>query len=134
MRNKGFAPILIIIIVIIGAFVGYFAYTQKERFLSEIKPQPITIGLANNWEKYVNSEYAFEISYPKEFKRVNDTAWNKALLILYSGGQSYDFVIEVWDSRPEYQNKYGSRLDNITVKQVGNKYLTLYNNNNSSKV
>lgn len=87
------------------------------------------------WTSYKNEEYGFEISYPEKYEIVDDKyGWPKAVVLLYDGGQSYDLAIEAWDSVSEYETKYKSGTENLTVKKVGEKYITLLNMNFEEEV
>lgn len=148
--NKGFlfgvATTLLILLSIGGA---YFLGTQSKKSkdvdvsTSEVtlsptpQPQPteVTIKQTNvpeGWLTYKNEEFGFEISYPENYKALDDSknlyGWPNAAVLIYGGGQSYDLPIEVWDSEVEYKNKYPNQ-DNLTVKKVGDKYVTLLNMN-----
>ena len=118
--------------------------TQTDTQISPIPtPQPQITQTAEvpdipgGWKTYKNDAYGFEISYPENYQALYDSenlyGWPDAVVLLYSGGQSYDIPIEVWDSVSEYQSKYPN-TENLTVKQVGNKYITLLNMNFGEEV
>lgn len=95
--------------------------------LTTVTPVPTT---KPGWTTYKNTELGFEISFPDKYKTTDDSyGWPKSVLLLYSGGQSYDLAIEVWNSTAEYQAKYPAGTKNITVKNIDGKYLTLLNMN-----
>jgi hypothetical protein len=101
--------------------------------LTFLKPEPlINDGLTGIYDVNVG----FSVRYPANFKPVTNEAWENASIILYSGGQSYDLVIQVWDNEEEYKNYYGNSavLQNMTVHKVGSKYVTLLNQNNTEEV
>jgi len=85
-----------------------------------------------DWETYTNQEYGFQISYPNNYQALDDEnnlyGWPDAIVLLYKGGQAYDLPVEIWDTEAEYQQKYGSRLDEIVVKEVNGKYITFLDN------
>lgn len=93
-----------------------------------------TPSVKPGWKIYKNDDYGFEISYPDKYQIVEDKyGWPKAVLLLYSGGQSYDLAIEAWNSAAEYQNKYKT-TNNLTVKEVKGKFITLLNTNFKDEV
>ncbi len=85
-------------------------------------------------QTYTNTQYGFELKYPLTFKALTDKenlyGWPKAIVLFYSGGQSYDLPVEVWDSEAEYQEKYKSVTYTHEVFQKGDKFITLVNMNN----
>ncbi len=98
---------------------------------------PSPTALPGNLETYTDPTYKFEITFPKKYKIQTDNyGWPKAVLILYAGGQSYDLVIEVWNTKAEYEAKYQSMMDAITVvqSQSTKKYFTLNNANKDPEV
>ncbi len=94
---------------------------------------PIPIASASSGlSTFKNDKYDFEISYPKQFKILNSeddlSAYPNGVLLLYSGGQAYDVVIEVWDTKAKYESEYASRLSDLTVIESGSKFITLLDN------
>lgn len=103
-------------------------------------PTPVAESQTNipkGWLTYKNEKYGFQISYPPNYKALTDKnnlyGWPKAVVLIYSGGQSYDLPIEVWDNASEYQAKYRNE-PNLTVKKIGSKYITLVNTNGTPEV
>lgn len=93
---------------------------------------PVGILIPNGWLTYTNDTYGFSVSYPPGYKALNDAenlyGWPKAVVLIYSGGQSYDLPVEIWDSAAEYQNKYKNQT-NVTAHPVKGKVVTLTNTN-----
>jgi hypothetical protein len=88
-----------------------------------------------DWEVYQNDELGFSIRYPDTQNVVDDFyGWPNAVFLLYGGGQSHSFAIEVWDTRTEYEEKYTGQIDAITVHEVRDKFVTLLNNNYDPEV
>lgn len=149
MRQKGFAPILIllIIVILIGVLIVAFKSISLDsfeqlfykaspvpQFTSEPTVSPDASSTPNSnvpagWSTYSNSQYNFEISYPSTYQALdseNDLyGWPDAIMLFYKGGQSYDIVIEVWDTEAEYQSKYSNLDFNVEVKEVEDKFLTI---------
>lgn len=98
-----------------------------EEIVVEPSPDPYA-----DWQTYTSQEYGFQFSYPDDFEALDDQnnlyGWPKAVVLLYQGGQAYDIPVEVWDNQAEYQQKYQNRLSEVTVKEVGGKYVTFHNN------
>ena len=91
--------------------------------------------LVDGWKTRTDSTYGFSIRYPKNYELVtNKTGWPNAILILYKGRQSYDFVIEVWDTADEYKLKYQTDKKGLTVQMHDGKFFTLLNNNETFEV
>ena len=106
--------------------------------MSTPTPMPTVYGPStptptpSSQQTYTNTKYGFQISYPPSYKALDDQTnlygWPKAVVLFYKGGQSYDIAVEVWDTQAEYLSKYpnGKNMGkDITVKQIGNKYITL---------
>ena len=95
-------------------------------------------ALPEGWSTYTNIEYGFEISYPEKYKPLDDSeslyGWPDAVVLFYAGGQSYDLAMEVWDSKFDYEDKYSTQLDDLVVKRVGDKYISLLNANKEAEV
>lgn len=145
-------PIVLLIIVSV-AFAYYYgtqqkkiSYPQETLNSSEntpsTSPTPIstpvpTSNIPADWKTYSNERYGFEISFPPEYKALDDTnnlyGYPNGIVLIYEGGQSYDLVIEHWNTQSEYENKYKNQT-NITVKKIGNYYITLFNTNFDAEV
>lgn len=108
-----------------------------QEFQQPQKTEVAKSDIPTNWLTYTNEKYGFEISYPPNYKALDDAenlyGWPDALVLIYGGGQSYDLPIEVWNTQSEYENKYPN-AENITVKLIGNKYITLLNMNFEEEV
>ena len=74
MRQKGFSPLIIILVIAILGVVGYFAYknyiSPKGTILGPYSPSPIdtaTPNLTANWKTYTNDTYGFSFEYPGDY-------------------------------------------------------------------
>jgi len=104
----------------------------------EFAPCPTSVPSARpGWNVYTNEKYGFEISYPEGYKALDDKenlyGWKNGVVLLYKGGQSYDLAIQVWESKDSYEKEYKS-APNLTVKEVGGKFITLLNTNFNEEV
>ena len=87
-----------------------------------------------DWLVYQDPNLGFQISYPSNYEIVEDNyGWPNAVFMLYSGGQSYELVIEKWDNSADYLQKYANN-PNITVVQDASITYTLLNNNMQPEV
>ncbi len=97
-----------------------------------------TPSVKQGWTTYKNEQYGFEISYPENYQALDDKknlyGWPDAVVLLYKGGQSYDLPIEVWDTFSDYESRYKTQMDNLTIKKVADKYITLLNMNREEEV
>lgn len=98
-----------------------------------VKPTPVpTSSVPAGWSTYKNSQYGFEISYPDSYKAQSSKddlyGYPKGVLLLYSGGQAYDVVIEVWNSQKEYEDEYQARVSDLKVFKSGAKFITVLDN------
>ena len=86
---------------------------------------------------YKNTKYGFELNYSTPYKVLTDSdnlsGYPKGIALLYTGGQAYDIVIEVWDTEAAYKASYPTRLADVTVLKSGNKFITFFDNTNSSQ-
>lgn len=84
------------------------------------------------WSTYKNNLYGFEISYPASYRALdskNDLyGYPNGAVLLYTGGQAYDVVIEVWNTQSAYESNYSSRMSDVTVMKNKDKFITLFDN------
>ena len=74
MKQKGFAPIIILLVITVIGGVGYFAYIKgylnyfipKSNFNSIPIPPPSS-DLTANWKTYTNTKYGYTIEYPSNY-------------------------------------------------------------------
>ena len=144
--------VLLTLLVSVSIAFAYYYGTQQKKPV-EISPSPTaqfqpTIppilpsstpisNIPAGWKTYTNDQYDFEISYPPTYKALTDKenlyGWPNGVVLIYDGGQSYDLAIEHWENQSEYENKYKNQT-NLTVKKIGNIYLTLLNTNFETEV
>lgn len=96
-------------------------------------PQPTATIVSGT--KYTNQAYGFELSYHQPYRLLTDKdslyGYPHGIALLYTGGQAYNIVIEVWDTQAEYEAEYGPRLSDVTVLQNKGKFVTFLNNDNT---
>lgn len=85
-------------------------------------------NVPEGWQTYTNTKYGFSISYPPNYKALTSKddlyGWDKAVVLFYGGGQSYDVAVEVWDSEAGYKEKYPGI--EMAVYLTKGKVITLY--------
>lgn len=148
MKNSGFAAVIIILLVVVGIIaVGAFMLLKNQAIPSITPTQsPVSIpqvtvatpspspvsSLPAGWSTYKNATYGFEISHPKSYQSLDSkddlSGYPKGVLLLYTGGQAYDVVIEVWDTKAEYESEYGPRIGDLSVFESNGKFITVLNN------
>ena len=155
MRQKGNVIVIVLILTIAAAAIGFLVYqntqlrkqatvpSQAPTPTASIVPTPATTptpspSLKPGWKLYQNGQYDFEFSYPATYKVLTDSenlyGWPKAILLLYKGGQSYDMAVEVWNTEAEYKAKY-TDTSTFSVFKTGNgKFITLLNQNKDPEV
>lgn len=155
--NSGFVAVFIILLVVIIGGIGAYIYFKKPGILlptsqkatdktaalttptvqptspSTFQPTPVpTNSVPAGWSTYKNDAYGFEISYPAPYKAQSSKddlyGYPKGVVLLYSGGQAYDIVIEVWNSQKEYEDEYQARVSELTVFKSGAKFITVLDN------
>ena len=151
--KKGFTKIVLLISLVLVSIAFAYYYGTQQKKPAEIILSPTTqpqqtipptlpsqtpiSNVPNDWKTYTNDQYDFEISYPPTYKALTDKenlyGWPNGIVLIYDGGQSYDLAIERWDNQSEYENKYKNQ-SNITIKRIGNIYLTLLNTNSETEV
>jgi hypothetical protein len=152
MRQKGAALVIILAIIAVVA-VGTLAYLAGKMNLSVNISAPTPVATSSNqtpapatptpspdvtanWQVYTNSQYGFQIKYPGNFQALTDSnnlyGWPNAVVLFYSGGQSYDLPVEVWNTQAQYQAKYPSGTTVFTTS--GGKFITLTNVNHTPEV
>ena len=84
---RGFAPILIVVLVAVAAIGGYFVYTSLRGMVSEVepdvaisptiqtptpttKPESTSSAETANWKTYTNIKHKFSLKYPTDWKYV----------------------------------------------------------------
>lgn len=90
-----------------------------------------------NLKKYENKQIGYSIIYPNNYQVVDDNSWKNSDLVLYKGGQVYDLVIQVWNTKQEYEEYFEDNpaaYENMVVYKINEKFLTLVNMGEDSEV
>lgn len=89
-----------------------------------------TSNIPQGWQTYTSGKYGFQISHPANYKALADkdslSGYPNGVVLIYSGGQAYDVVIESWNTQAEYESHYVGQISKLTVKLISGKYITLY--------
>jgi hypothetical protein len=89
------------------------------------EPTPLPVG----WAIYRSEDEGFEIAYPTSYAPLDDSdnlyGWPNGLLLLYNAGQSYDIVVQVWDSVEEYESALGSDVSRAMVFPSEGRFFTV---------
>lgn len=159
MRQKGNAIIIVLVLIIALAAIGYLVYQNMQLKKQAMSPSPVptaansvvptsipvvtstsspTQNLKPGWELYQNEQYGFEFSHPASYKVLTSKddlyGWPDAILLLYKGGQSYDLAVEIWDTEAQYKAKYNDSSILTVFKTKDGKFVTLLNQNKDSEV
>lgn len=72
MKQKGFAPIIIIVLITLG-IAGYFGYRQFKLITGDFADSPSSTPLSTpdttiNWKTYTNTKYSYQLRYPSTWK------------------------------------------------------------------
>jgi len=91
----------------------------------------------DGWLTYINDSYGFYFHYPSQFEVLTDAdslnGWEKAVLLLYTGGQSYDVAVQVWDSLEEMEAFYGGEEERLHVYPLGAQILSVMSITNEAE-
>ncbi len=118
MRQKGFAPIIILLVIFVLVAAGYFAYTN--RYFVKNSPAPVPIPVPTlivkppsspdptaNWKTYSNPKIFFQFKYPSDYT-LADVSPNE--------GQKGKYVINVSSpTTPNEGNTFQKNELGITI-------------------
>lgn len=98
MRQKGLAPI-VIVLIIAAVLGGYFIYQNQNK--SSTLPQqtsqstPDSTHKAVDLKKYINSDYGFEISYPADWTIKEDNQGDFIPLTMRFKAPKSDSLVDI---------------------------------------
>jgi hypothetical protein len=155
MKQKGFAPIIILILLVLVGGAYYFGITKNKTVPSLVVPvqpssspvaQPIADPTAN-WKTYTNKEYGFTVKYPSDAKlRISQSESSDRMLVVAfdspnaifdhlfkSGGYSFEISMQTqknFNTLDEYLSfqKEHSMYENILPKTYNNVIGYLFKN------
>ena len=151
MNQKGNTLVITIISIVVLGVIGFLVYQniqlKKQVTLPSTTPVVTPVVTSTpaatpdetaNWKIYTNTLYGFEIKYPPNFQALTDKnnlyGWPKAVVLFYSGGQSYDLPVEVWNTEAEYKAKYQDTSNLTVYKTKDGRFITLINTNKDPEV
>jgi hypothetical protein len=120
VRQKGFAPIIILLVIVALGLFGYFAFAKG--YLSVNLPKPlasvipsaipspsITPDPTANWKTYNNSSLGFEVKYPADFTTKVDSIPNNGVQVTFNNSkQKGILIIKRPNNNPASNKQYGS--------------------------
>jgi hypothetical protein len=114
------------------------AIVKTVTLITPASPSPTAAATpASDLLTYKNFQYGFEISYPKTYQPLTAksdlSGYPNGVLLLYTGGQAYDVVVEVWSTKAAYETAYGPRVKDLTVLESGGKFITALDNTSTSE-
>ena len=128
--NKGLASVVIILIVLAVAVVGYFGIKKYLPNLLQSKQIPEDSIDTSNWKTYRNDQFGFEIAYPGEYKpAVNyhgaTDYWEVGVDVLFELGNDTNISIIVnppdhgfCEGALEFFNDYSRFISGAQVKGI----------------
>jgi hypothetical protein len=115
-----------------GVGIAQEWYDAFDPIVRSISLMPPSNAIPADWTTYTNDTNGFEISYPKPYRVLNDednlSGYPHGVAHIYAGGQAYDIQIEIWDTKTEYEKAYEGRMSDLTVRESGSKFITLFDN------
>ncbi len=99
---------------------------NKPVVAEKLVEKPMDDGLLT----FTDTSLGFSLKYPTTYRIEKDSGWKNAGLILYSGGQTYDLVVQSWNTEAEYKKYFEENIgtpQTLVVKKIGNKYVTFLN-------
>ena len=92
-------------------------------------PRP-AVQVPEGWMIYTNEDLGFSFAYPDNYSVLTDEdnlyGWENGVLLIYDGGQSYDIVVQIWDSIEEPESIYGNRMVDAAVFEKGGQIITVF--------
>lgn len=124
MRQKGFSPIIFILILAFLGVAGYFLYNgvHNPKFSSPISESPKTLD-TSSWKTYVNHTKSFSFKYPSDFTEKGEVHNNSTLSLtnkdylftLYINNEVSFYKSEVLSIKSSFEAKDLS----VNVKNIG---------------
>jgi len=137
LANKIVSILIVATIFVLLAFGAYCFRNTTIVFLPE-KPTPANTSVVDHnptaeLNHYQNTTYGFQLSLPENFEVITESEYlldyPNSITLVYSGGQTHDVIIDLWENESDYMSYYSSRLSDVTVLQSAGKYITFLDNN-----
>lgn len=99
--------------------------------------QPKNSPSTTEGKVYTNEAYGFQVTYDAPYRLLTDKdslyGYPNGVALLYTGGQAYDVIIEVWNSKAEYEKAYANQMTYVRVLEIKGKFVTLFNSTQSAE-
>lgn len=102
MNQKGFANIaIVVLIIVVGAVVGYFYWTQKTATPVEQaqKTNVLPSQQTTDWKTYRSERYGYVIQYPKDWHIDDSDADDEREEIIFADLQRGIYGVTVYDTK-----------------------------------
>lgn len=102
-----------------------------------VAPSATPTQVFNDGLTYTNDAYKFKLNYEAPYRVLTSKddlyGYPNGIALIYAGGQAYDVIVEVWNSKAAYESEYAGRLSELKVIESAGKFITFLNNTSSAE-